>query len=1066
MNIKSLLTFMAAILLMIPASAQSLWDLDTKAVAGQPTSKRALPSATQRPQQRAAKADDNHGIITTPPAGQRQYYERSGIAYYPSDDQIYTVDQGGAVEIVDCGDGTVYIKDIISNYLIGTWVKGTKDGNTITVAPRQPVAYSEKYDATISVRWGRIDTEGNFLAADDHADNFTFIIEGDKISLQDTTPDEDGAESYFMGIVWDDDNTVPGYGDVQTVWTKIDVVEQVDQLPYSNPFETVAEQTAFSIHDSNGDGSTWNWIYNTDGEHYARYSYNYDNNGDDWLISPAIRLEAGKLYRVAFDTRSADSEERIEMKMGLEPTAEAMTIEVIAPTAVSWSENQTLANDHLTVGETGYYHFGIHAISERDKYRLYADNFLVDVEELEAPAAVADLQVVATPDQLEATITFTAPATKRDGTPLDGNLTKVELLRDGSVIHTFDNVAPGAALSYVDNDETLTIGYHTYQVVATNDKGIGQMSAEVKVRLDAILEVPYKPDLTQESAIDAFTVIDHNDDGSTWQWEDGYGTTYVYNAENEGDDYLITPRIRLKGGKNYYMVVNAVTTGYDERFEVLLGKEPTAEALTTQVMAPTLVTNSEDPGDIFEQVFSVPDDGVYYIALHAISDADMDHLTVNFIAIEDGPDPKAPAAPLFEVTPNPAGELTVAVKVTVPTHTFDGTPLGSTLQGGFDIYCDGEVVDAVKGSLQTGTTLPDINIEVATHDFHVFQVIPYIDEIGYGMKSAKDTVYVGVDIPTAAENFTAIDHLDHLTLKWDKVGDTGANGNYVNTEKVNYNIWTTKWEDGFFGPELVYDQQLAQLTDNDTYDVAQSTNEGDQHWEYWVLEPETAAGVGENTVTGLVVGAPYELPLTEGFAGNALHYFWDSDAELLVSEMTSDGDDTALALTSQYPGECYFLSGKVDISKAAYPVLLFDVRAQGVSEITVTGSVDGPMNERTLQSGIPVTEDYTTVCIPLASLKGGHYAQVGINVGFTNPSSFDWMTGELQSLGDVMLLDNVRIVDDQQLAINGVQGTSQQLLDVYSLDGRLVRHQAKNLTGLKGAFVVRQQGKGKTIVVK
>ncbi len=206
--------------------------------------------------------------------------------------------------------------------------------------------------------------------------------------------------------------------------------------------------------------------------------------------------------------------------MGKAAFAEAMTTQVIDPTEVTWDANKTLSNDHVTVGETGYYYFGIHAISEKDKYRLYADNFLIDVVEMEAPAAVTDLKVVPTPDKLEATVTFTAPTARRNGSELTGDLS-VELLRDGEVIHTFTDVKPGTVLSYVDNADDITIGNHTYQVVASNEKGAGQKSDEVTVYLDAILEVPYTSDLTQESAIDAFKVIDHNDDGSTWQWEDG-----------------------------------------------------------------------------------------------------------------------------------------------------------------------------------------------------------------------------------------------------------------------------------------------------------------------------------------------------------------------------------------------------------------------------------------------------------------------------------------------------------------------------------------------------------------
>ena len=1063
MKFKSLFTLLAALLLIVPGKAQTLRRLDMgKGQLVRHFSQRSIPQpAPQEPRKVLADDASSHGVIITAPVGKQQFYARSGTTYYYRNEQIYTGEQSGTVETVDCGDGTIYIKDIISSYAAGSWVKGTKNGNTITVATRQPISYSEEYGVTLSLRKGIIDLEGNFLA-DDAVDVITFEIEDGVISLQGTSADEEGKESQFIGIFWDDDNLATGFGDVESVWTPIEVVTKVDELPYLNTFETVEEQAAFSIIDGNSDGTTWSYVMNTDDEHYARYSYSDINDADDWLVSPAIRLEAGKTYLMAFDTRIADSDESIEVKMGKEATAQAMTTQVINPTEVTWDANKTLSNDHVTVEETGYYYFGIHAISEKDKYRLYADNFLIDEVQMEAPAAVTDLQVVPTPDKLEATVTFTAPSTKRNGSELTENLS-IELSRDGEVINTFSDVKPGAALNYVDNAEDLTIGYHTYQVVASNEKGVGQQSDVVTVYLDAILEVPYTVDLTQEGAIDAFNVIDHNDDGSTWQWEAGYGTSYVYNSDNEGDDYLISPRIHLQGGKNYYMIVNAVTSGYAERFEVLLGKEPTVEALTTQLMAPIEVTNFEDPGDIYEQIFSVPEDGVYHVALHALSDADMDHLTINFISVEDGPAPSSPAAPTFEVIPDAKGELAAEVKITVPTLTYDGSPLGNILDGGIDIYRDGEMIGSVYGAMPVGETLsytdaPD------THGYHVYQLIPF-NESGKGMKSAKDTVYVGVDIPTPVENFTATDYSDHVTLNWDKVGDVGANGLYVNPEKVTYNIWSTRWEEGWFGMELTYDQQLATLPDSNTFDIAGSTLDGEQQWTYWVVEPESAAGVGDNSVTGLVVGAPYQLPLTEGFADNAMHYFWSSDADLLVSSDASDGDGTSLVLLSQYEGESYFLSGKVNIKDAAYPVLLFDVKGQGITQLNVMGYVDGLANETTLQSGVPVTEEFTTVCIPLTALKNGNYAHVGFSAEFVNPTEFDWL-GEVQTLGDVLLVDNIRIVDDQALAISGVKADSQSLLDVYTTDGKLVRRQAKSLAGLKGTFVVRQEGKGKTIVVR
>lgn len=91
---------------------------------------------------------------------------------------------------------------------------------------------------------------------------------------------------------------------------------------------------------------------------------------------------------------------------------------------------------------------------------------------------------------------------------------------------------------------------------------------------------------------------------------------------------------------------------------------------------------------------------------------------------------------------------------------------------------------------------------------------------------------------------------------------------------------------------------------------------------------------------------------------------------------------------------------------------------------------------------------------------------MGFTAEFTTPSEFDFF-GELQTLGDVMLIDNVRIVDDQALAVGQVENNTSHALDIYTLDGRLMRRNAKSTKGLKGAFVVHQKGgKGKTVIVK
>ena len=90
-------------------------------------------------------------------------------------------------------------------------MKGTKEGNKITIPTRQPVNYNSTYQATLSIRWGTF-AEGAIVAADTIADAFTFVIAGDSIALQGTE-----LQGNFMGVFWDDDDTPTRYGDFGTV---------------------------------------------------------------------------------------------------------------------------------------------------------------------------------------------------------------------------------------------------------------------------------------------------------------------------------------------------------------------------------------------------------------------------------------------------------------------------------------------------------------------------------------------------------------------------------------------------------------------------------------------------------------------------------------------------------------------------------------------------------------------------------------------------------------------------------------------------------------------------------
>ena len=751
------------------------------------------------PHYAAAPTQDANGIITSPDAGEHKFYQRSGVAYYPDGNQVYADAQSGMVEIVEAADGVVYIKDIVSRYTQGTWVKGTKNGNTISVPVAQPVAYNSQYATTLSLFWGSSDLSKLSDAT------VEFTIDGDIITLQGSTQDK------FIGIFWDDDNSFTGYGDYESVWTydpayvpvstelvtppadlatetwKLtatqftsqgsqnysakplvgivgndiyvkglfsafpdswvkgtingevasfesfqflgvysntyniwmvgcnteevdgtiygDIAESldftydaaaktltsvndalanaaedrvyylvwldqivingnveeavattgapVDELPYINNFETEAKQADFGILNSNDDNYTWTFVSDDDNI-AARYGYSSTNGGDDWLISPAIKLEAGKSYRVAIDVRaySANYPERFEVKLGQAAKASAMTQTLIPSTDVANTTYETYENEAFTVTESGYYHVGIHAISDVYMWYLLVDNFVVEDGLLPtAPAAIENLTVENQGgDQLGAIVTFTAPEKSLNGEALTENL-KIELYRDEVLVKTFENVTPGTKVTFIDTAENgLTLGTHSYQAVAYNASGIGKRSDVVKELIVANFYAPVAFDLTQQDIFGLFTVNDNNEDGSTWIFNNG--AAYRYNSNNFGDDYLLTPAVNLKAGRSYHTIISArgYSADYPERFEALVID---ANGQSTVIIPATEVVSSSF--EEFAADFVAPADGEYYVAVHAISDPDMYYLYVNNITIEAGLLPTSPTAPRLAVQPDPYG---------------------------------------------------------------------------------------------------------------------------------------------------------------------------------------------------------------------------------------------------------------------------------------------------------------------------------------------------------------------------------------------------------------------------
>lgn len=200
---------------------------------------------------------DSHDIILEPVMGTTKQYRRKVIPLT----SCFRVGERACVDIqasdaimVECKDGTVYWKDPISHYRKDSWIKGKKEGSTITFPAKQPVFASANYLYT--VRWG-VQTGTKFALADDYSEDIILDIVNDSLILRGSIAMdlEDDSKHYLIGIFREKFSKLGtysfyAYGDSQTTlyipsrWPDLNLI-----MP---PVGMVKEKLPYTAHDDTG----------------------------------------------------------------------------------------------------------------------------------------------------------------------------------------------------------------------------------------------------------------------------------------------------------------------------------------------------------------------------------------------------------------------------------------------------------------------------------------------------------------------------------------------------------------------------------------------------------------------------------------------------------------------------------------------------------------------------------------------------------------------------------------------------------------------------------------------
>ena len=507
-------------------------------------------------------------------------------------------------------------------------------------------------------------------------------------------------------------------------------------VPYS---AEISGYDNWDIKNLNNDDKTWNPSTDvgiTGCTKGLTYRWNSAMAADDWAISPAIHLEAGKEYKIKFAYRTGGYDEKLAVYVGtggtpdlLKQGKQLLDFEGKAQTGVKKVEVFSPEVD-------GDYYIGAYAHSDKDMAQIYFAGVSV-AENVFVPATVTDLKVTPDPSRaLEAKLTWTLPTTDTDGAPFgDGVAVEaVTVYRDGVKVADLQ----GAATEWTDNAENgLTSGKHQYEVEVTVN---GTKSAKVAVNSSYIgpveafnLPLIYSfKDLAADDFSSLFIVIkgDASTVTTTWKFSSSYNTSNnsVVLAPGTGkteDDWLILPGIKVTKAGTYRFGIELSKSGANGHIDIKYGKNK--GELAPGIADLTGNVGSCQGQDLYGRAyryytFSFDEPGEYTIALHACSaSSDFSSYYVYGFSVEEWHDAALNVTDLAtEIVGND-----VKVSWTNPSKTSCGNDIPELVK--VEVYRDGELAGTVTEGLVPGAVCSFTDVAPGAGSY-LYKVVAYNGE--------------------------------------------------------------------------------------------------------------------------------------------------------------------------------------------------------------------------------------------------------------------------------------------------------------------------------------------------
>lgn len=263
-------------------------------------------------------------------------------------------------------------------------------------------------------------------------------------------------------------------------------------------------------------------------------------------------------------------------------------------------------------------------------------------------------------------------------------------------------VATGLSATSFTDTELGEFDNYSYIVEAVNAEGRGTKTTSPAVHAGNAKHAPYEGYFTTQKEADAWTVLDANYDGKTWEWQGENGLEDMLrmnlNSENTDNDLLVSPKLYVEEGKTYRVSADILMDFANTyRIQLTESAEQVAEKFrsfesynfTIGENDPTFVSHT------LEGTFEANHTGGHFVAVRSQSNGAPSNVAVYRVSFEEVLDYDL-ALTHVEVVPDGIEGKEMTATLTVKNRGLNTFKKGEYRLEAFDVET-GQVLGSIDG---------------------------------------------------------------------------------------------------------------------------------------------------------------------------------------------------------------------------------------------------------------------------------------------------------------------------------------------------------------------------------